>query len=607
MSERESADTDAGQSGRSGVPISALFAMEHTVGAEARAAVVTRVLGEFRKLPERTKSALRAAVNEAITLNAGGFRRGQAGRALEGPYTLLQQPMEGTIRFSDKLAAVVLRAWAESHPQLRAAAAHHLESRGLETGGPDLAENRFCSFWPPKQWETERDTFAESQDQYSPDDAALMLCYVSGRMPFAESADASSDTAASEILTAALAYMRALPPNAPEWLDVIPNFLESVSALLKVKADELKWVATFDSVLQSVKTQFADLLAFFEQDTQSWAAVKVSPQADTAAALRSAERLQSLLAEYQPVHERAASISEERERIRKRDELQPQILETAQEIDRLMSETPGNGPPPTTPPDAPDDGGGAPPETPQQPPAPEPAPTAEQPATPPLADQPAVNPDEYAALQSENHGLHDTVDALRSENRDLRDETELLKMELYDCQEMEDSWRLAYLSAKEGYLEDDADQTPEVESVKAAVDLARQRFKRELKFAPNSESEIESNPFIRAERVWEALQWLATKYYESKMGRLRITNFDQSIKEVCGWWYKGDQGETTMSRYKKSYTAFAYGKTYWLAEHIGKGTNFDARYTIRIAFDWDDNQRQVIIGYIGRHQQTDAS
>ena len=107
--------------------------------------------------------------------------------------------------------------------------------------------------------------------------------------------------------------------------------------------------------------------------------------------------------------------------------------------------------------------------------------------------------------------------------------------------------------------------------------------------------------------MWEALQWLATTYYKSKMGQLRVTNFDQSVKEACGWWYKGDQGETTMTRYRNSYTTHAHGRTYQLAEHIGKGTNFDARYTIRIAFNWDDGLRRVIVGYIGRHQQTDAS
>ena len=172
---------------------------------------------------------------------------------------------------------------------------------------------------------------------------------------------------------------------------------------------------------------------------------------------------------------------------------------------------------------------------------------------------------------------------------------------------MEESWRLSYLSSKGGVPDASVDMPSEIESVNAAVEAAKERFQGQLTFAPNSESEIEDNPFIRPEKVWEALQWLATTYYQSRMGQMRVTNFDQSIKEACGWWYKGDQGETTVSRYRKSYTAHAHGKTYLLEEHIGKGTNFDARYTIRIAFNWDDGLRRVIVGYIGRHQQTDAS
>ena len=141
---------------------------------------------------------------------------------------------------------------------------------------------------------------------------------------------------------------------------------------------------------------------------------------------------------------------------------------------------------------------------------------------------------------------------------------------------MEESWRLAYLSSKGGVHDAIADTPREIESVNAAVEAAKERFKGQLTFAPNSESEIEGNPFIRPEKVWEALQWLATTYYKSKMGQLRVTNFDQSVKEACGWWYKGDQGETTMTRYRNSYTTHAHGRTYQLAEHIGKGTNFDA-------------------------------
>ena len=166
---------------------------------------------------------------------------------------------------------------------------------------------------------------------------------------------------------------------------------------------------------------------------------------------------------------------------------------------------------------------------------------------------------------------------------------------------------MAYRSAMDGSLEEEEDVPIAADSVSEAVEMAKSKFRQELLFSPNSESNIESNPYIYPNKVWEALQWLANTYYPSKLGRLRVTDFDQSIREACGWWYKGDQGETTLSRYEKSYTTRVDGKRHWLAEHIGKGTSFDARYTIRIAFDWDRDRRQVIVGYIGRHQQTDAS
>ena len=93
----------------------------------------------------------------------------------------------------------------------------------------------------------------------------------------------------------------------------------------------------------------------------------------------------------------------------------------------------------------------------------------------------------------------------------------------------------------------------------------------------------------------------------SRLGDIVVTDFDLSVRETCGWWYKPSQGETTMTSYRNSYTTQLDGKTYWLKEHIGKGTNRDARYTIRIAFDWDRERKAVVVGYIGRHQQTDAS
>lgn len=587
MPDNEAGGPDASERG---IETSAIFALDYLVRDDYRAAVVSRVLNEFRNLPNSVRNALKSAVNDTVSLPTGGFRRGRAGQALETMHTILQEPIESEIRVSNKLATAVLRGWAESHAPLREAITRYLESKGLDTGGPNLAQNRFHTVWEPKQWEAEWEEFTQAHEAFDRADAGLMLSYVSGKLPFLEPGEKETSAVVSERLAAALACLRGLPPTAPEWTGVVPRFIESLSALADDKAAELRWADDFDAVLQSVRTEFAELLAFFEQDTEAWAAARVSRAADTAAALGSAERLRSLLGEYQPIHERAPGISEERERMRDRDRLQPSILETAQEIGGLMTEDPGNPayiPPPTL--------------------TERDVPVSETSREPISAQPTGVSAAEFAALQSENQSLHDDAHALSSENQDLRDEVELLKAELYESQEMEESWRLAYLSSKGGVPDAIADTPREIESVNAAVEAAKERFKGQLTFAPNSESEIEGNPFIRPEKVWEALQWLADTYYKSKMGQLRVTNFDQSIKEACGWWYKGDQGETTVSRYRKSYTAYAHGKTYLLQEHIGKGTNFDARYTIRIAFNWDDGLRRVIVGYIGRHQQTDAS
>ncbi len=584
-----------------------------------REAVVSRALSSRGELTSDAATALNSAIQKS-RIRVTGYRD-----ALRAPHTLLREPVSQALDFHPELAGAVLRAWVESQQALHDKIAQHLKDAGLEAEYPDFQAGKFRRRWPLNIWHSQRDRFIQenAEDDFSEDDAALMLCYVTGRVPMREGEGAPDRAAGSagEYLDQFLDFLKALPPTALDWREVLPKFIESVSSLVKEKEAELKWADDFDAVLQSVRTEFSEMLSFFERDTETWAAARVSHDADTAAALRSAEGLRSLLAEYLPIHDRAPGISEERERIRRRDELLPVILDAIQGIDSLMTEetsSPGSNP---SPPALPQLGATAEapvvrnPET--SPPA---MPAHDHDSFPTTSLQEAlsvteplygehteINAAEFTALQSENRGLRDDANALRSENQDLRDEVEALKTELYSSQEMEESWRMAYRSAMDGSLEEEEETPIVADSVSVAVEMAKSRFRQELLFSPNSESNIESNPYIYPNKVWEALQWLANTYYPSKLGRLRVTDFDQSIREACGWWYKGDQGETTLSRYEKSYTTRVDGKRHWLAEHIGKGTSFDARYTIRIAFDWDRDRRQVIIGYIGRHQQTDAS
>ena len=605
---------DSGSPDDNGLQLNAVY---EVMNPTYRDEVVSRALGFRGQLSSDANIALNAAIQKS-RIRVTGYRD-----PLRAPHTLLRDPISQTLDFQPELAGAVLRAWAESQQMLHDKIVEHLQEAGLEAEYPDFQAGKFRRRWSLNGWHSQRDKFVRGnvESNFSEDDAALMLCYVTGRVPTSPKEGELDEIEGSlaDYLEQFLDFLKAMPATAPEWRQGLPFFIESVSSLVQEKESELKWADDFDTNVQSVRAEFSEMLEFFEQDTERWKAARVSPGSESAAALHSVEKLRSLFADYRPIHDRAPGISEERERIFKRDELLPVILETIQVIDNLMTDEAGY----------PD----------RRPPAfPELRSADERPTTdileasaqvtpahghdsipatslheafsipdPSHAGHPGLNAEELSALQSENYGLRDDASALRSENQDLRDEVEALRTELFSSQEMEESWRMAYRSVMDGSLEEQEEVPLALGSVSEAVEMARSSFRQELLFSPNSESNVESNPYIYPNKVWEALQWLANIYYPSKLGRLRITDFDQSIREACGWWYKGDQGETTLSRYEKSYTTRVDGKRYWLAEHIGKGTSFDARYTIRIAFDWDRERRQVIVGYIGRHQQTDAS
>jgi len=196
---------------------------------------------------------------------------------------------------------------------------------------------------------------------------------------------------------------------------------------------------------------------------------------------------------------------------------------------------------------------------------------------------------------------------LRSEKEHLEGEVSRLAKALEDSQHRERTWKDAYLQLQRGEaLDSDEQELLPVESVADAVARAREQFD-ELVFALNGQSDVDANPYESGEEVYAALEWLATTYYQARTGTKSCPDFDISIRETSGWWYQGHQSEVTMSKYRNWYTTTWEGRAYWLGEHVGTGSGKDARYTIRIGFDWDRDRQKVVVGYIGQHQKTDAT
>ena len=188
--------------------------------------------------------------------------------------------------------------------------------------------------------------------------------------------------------------------------------------------------------------------------------------------------------------------------------------------------------------------------------------------------------------------------------KQLETENSRLKQEKQDLADQLGALRLGLRPLLEG-------ENPEfdIASVPAAIDAARQMYEPDrLIIALNSRSKSDTS-YKRPVEVYEALDWLATEYYDHHTDLAGSgADFDLLLKQrVKGWFYSAKQSVTAIGKYPEEYVTSVDGRKYVLEEHIGEGTRGDPKNMIRIAFDWDSDRRKVVVGYIGPHQQTDAT
>ena len=539
--------------------ISAIFGF---MKPEYHEAVVKRAIDSRRKVSTEARRSLNSAIRECIRVD--GYKNTD-----RAPAHYLREPILKAVTQSDKVAGAVLKVWAESHDALGDVVVKHLEDLAMPAEYPDFSGNQFRGSWFSDVWEREIDKILECHGDFDKDDVALMLCYVSGKIP-------GSRETKDDVLSQGLEYLRSLPPNAPEWEQEIPNFVESIQDVIETKKAQYKQANDLDTLIAEIRDIFSSELEFFQKDIASWSAAHLLPDADLPKVLQDTQNMRSLLTDYQPIHEPAPVLEEERERRPRRVKLENRILPIIDRIDRFMNESPA-----------------LPIEQEQQ----SDVPAAQQPAQVP-DNQRAFSEADYIALKSE----HETeVESLQSQLHECQDENEKLQKEA-------ERWRRHYIeeASKEAVITGE-DEDLSIESVNDAVELAKERFDDELIFQLNGKSRVEDNPFKHPKAVWDALQWLATTYYEARMKEISLKNPDLSIRKACKWWYKGHQSDITMNKYEDWYTTRVGNKIHWLKKHIGTGSSKDARYTIRVAFDWDKSEERVVIGFIGQHQQTDAT
>ena len=204
-------------------------------------------------------------------------------------------------------------------------------------------------------------------------------------------------------------------------------------------------------------------------------------------------------------------------------------------------------------------------------------------------------PPSTTALREENGRLRKNNEELRAQSACAQSarcdgEVESLKDEITRSRRAEEQWRQAYVESRKGRRPED--EPVRIGSVRDAVALAREAFPDRLLIKLNTSSN-EDTPFTNPSEVYDALAWLATAHRDAN---------DKRIGEACsGWSFKKDQVENSIAKYREQYETVTDGKTWCLGAHVGKGTRWDPRYTIRIGFARDEENNRVVVGFIGQH------
>lgn len=140
--------------------------------------------------------------------------------------------------------------------------------------------------------------------------------------------------------------------------------------------------------------------------------------------------------------------------------------------------------------------------------------------------------------------------------------------------------------------------------VEGAVGRVETEFPDEIAFALNGRSEVRGNPFGEPGRLYAALRFLATTYRDARLGLAPCPDLDAECRRQSGFWYRPHQSDTAVGMFADDYQTLWRGRTLTLRSHLGKGISKDPRYTIRVAFDFDEERKVVVVGFLGQHQRT---
>ena len=572
-----------------------------------------QVAEEALRFRDQVSQGARDSLNAAI--NNSGIRLDGFRDASKADADTLSEPVFAEIpEGNEKLLRSVLRTWMESREVLRAQVAEGLSRLGVPTDGMWGRSDGSISIWEESEWSEKLRILMSEVKGADELDVKLMMTCVSGLA----SEPPEETQPESEMFSRWLEELRDLPAAASDW-DELQAFVREAEGIAQEKVVERArgQINELEQLIGESEKEFGDELEYLEIDLKEWVNEAQEYPAVFPQAVLVAERLRDSLSDYVKLWAIGRTRSEEAERRVARELCEDfifglvsewrELVSVAKSIKEEIGQTAGVEEEAEVGVGA-EEGGETGNTTLESEGTEESSVGEEAPLAAAMAEELQQERRKSGRLKEERAALDAEKSGLEVQVSDLDGEVDRLRRDLYESQQNEKVWREQFVSVSKSVGGGKGEDPGEIADVEDAVERARRAFPNELVVVLNSKSDVET-PFKRPDEVYSVLAWLSTEYHRARTREVgRDPQFDKLLKEACsGWSYKPKQTGETKDQYPEWYRTRVGDREYELDMHVGKGTTRDPQNTIRIAFDWDEEEKRVVVGYIGRHQKNRRS
>lgn len=130
-----------------------------------------------------------------------------------------------------------------------------------------------------------------------------------------------------------------------------------------------------------------------------------------------------------------------------------------------------------------------------------------------------------------------------------------------------------------------------------------------MELLPRAKNALKRALFEDVPLVYSALLLLATDYREMRSGLVRINEFEERCREM-GLEFGGSiREERAGEEGDKYFVSYPPGTSVrrMLESHLGRGNSRDERNCLRIYFFWDEENTQVVVGWLPSHLDNQLS